>query len=159
MLCQSCCGSTVNITPATMPPVPCWRSFTTWYVARYAPPLSHPQIGDSVNANKHIERAMEETSQFTEHYRGIHCVINADFEQAHHQFTVCKNSYEAQETSTVVNSCENTTINNIAVSLFYMSRTVAAKNAIDSCLNIYKVSTNGILESPTTAVWCQPLLK
>lgn len=97
-------------------------------------------IGDSVNANKHIERAMEETSQFTEHYRGIHCVINADFEQAHHQFTVCKNSYEAQETSTVVNSCENTTINNIAVSLFYMSRTVAAKNAIDSCLNIYKHS-------------------
>ncbi|GFE55338.1 hypothetical protein BaOVIS_027420 [Babesia ovis] len=99
--------------------------------------MVYAQIGDMANAQKHIDIAIGAGSEYTELYRGVHCAVQGDFENAHTLLRTCSQSFE-RETSLVVAACENILINNVAVTLFYMNNAAAAKVTMDSCKNVCK---------------------
>ncbi|KAK1444171.1 hypothetical protein BgAZ_100770 [Babesia gibsoni] len=98
----------------------------------------YSMIGDNHNSSKYMGKAIEEETPFKDYYRAIQCMLVGDFENARDHLTTCKNCCEEQETSTAVSSYESMIINNIAVSLFYLNHTVAAKVTVEGCSNVYK---------------------
>ncbi|CDR97823.1 hypothetical protein, conserved [Babesia bigemina] len=100
----------------------------------------YSQIGDTANAQKHIEIAMELAPPQAEIYRGMYCAVSGDFEGAYSIYNACSTSGVDMEESLLVSACENMLINNAAVSLFYLNRTAASKTTIDSCRHVCKNS-------------------